>query len=39
MTLFQRAAPSQPVFQQVLDRYFDGAPDPATDARIPHPEA
>jgi uncharacterized protein (DUF1810 family) len=34
MTLFMRAAPSQPVFQQVLDRYFKGTPDPATDARI-----
>lgn len=31
MTLFLRAAPDQPVFQEVLDRYFDGNPDPATD--------
>jgi uncharacterized protein (DUF1810 family) len=30
-TLFLRAAPDEPVFQQVLDRYFGGAPDPATD--------
>lgn len=31
MTLFLRAAPAEPVFQKVLDLYFDGAPDPATD--------
>lgn len=30
MTLFQRAAPGEPVFSDVLDRYFDGVPDPAT---------
>jgi len=34
MTLFMRAAPEQPVFQDVLDRYFNGLPDPATDALI-----
>jgi uncharacterized protein (DUF1810 family) len=34
MTLFLRAEPSEPHFQQVLDRYFDGLPDPATDQRI-----
>jgi uncharacterized protein (DUF1810 family) len=34
MTLFMRAAPDQPVFQQVLDRYFDGEPDSATDGLI-----
>ena len=34
MTLFMRAAPEEPVFQQVLDRYFDGAPDTATDERL-----
>src|SRR5690348_16985075 len=34
MTLFLRAAPDEPVFGAVLDRYFDGEPDPATDARI-----
>ena len=39
MTLFQRAAPAQPIFQQVLDRYFESIPDPETDARIRHPEA
>jgi len=31
MTLFHRAEPDQPVFSAVLDRYFDGQPDPATD--------
>ena len=29
MTLFARAAPEQPVFAQVLDRYFEGAADSA----------
>lgn len=31
MTLFARAAPDEAVFTQVLDQYFDGVPDPATD--------
>ena len=31
MTLFLRADPTQPLFRQVLDRYFDGVPDAATD--------
>ena len=31
MTLFLRAAPGESVFSDVLDRYFDGLPDPATD--------
>jgi uncharacterized protein (DUF1810 family) len=31
MTLFLRAAPNEERFQRVLDRYFEGAPDPATD--------
>jgi uncharacterized protein (DUF1810 family) len=31
MTLFARAAPDEPIFQEVLDRYFDGAFDEATD--------
>jgi uncharacterized protein (DUF1810 family) len=31
MTLFLRAAPGQPVFADVLDRYFGGRPDVATD--------
>jgi uncharacterized protein (DUF1810 family) len=30
MTLFLRAAPEEPVFREVLDRYFDGSPDPVT---------
>lgn len=34
MTLFARAAPEAEVFQQVLDRYFDGEADAATDARL-----
>ena len=34
MTLFMRAAPGEPVFRQVLDQYFGGVPDPATDQRI-----
>jgi uncharacterized protein (DUF1810 family) len=33
-TLFLRADPGQPVFGQVLARYFDGQPDPATDQLI-----
>ena len=36
MTLFHRAAPAQPAFAQVLDRYFDGLADPATDERLEH---
>jgi uncharacterized protein (DUF1810 family) len=31
MTLFLRAAPEEEWFQRVLDRYFEGVPDPATD--------
>jgi uncharacterized protein (DUF1810 family) len=31
MTLFLRAAPQQPVFAEVLHRYFDSIPDAATD--------
>ena len=30
MTLFARAAPDEPVFRAVLDRYYDGEDDPAT---------
>jgi uncharacterized protein (DUF1810 family) len=33
-TLFHRAAPQEPVFAAVLDLFFDGSPDPATDQRI-----
>jgi uncharacterized protein (DUF1810 family) len=34
MTLFLRADPAAPVFSRVLDRWFGGEPDPATDARL-----
>ena len=34
MTLFHRAAPDEPVFAQVLERYYDGKADDATDARL-----
>jgi uncharacterized protein (DUF1810 family) len=30
MTLFARAAPEIEVFQEVLDRFYDGKPDPQT---------
>jgi uncharacterized protein (DUF1810 family) len=34
MTLFARAAPDEPLFQRVLDRYFDGVADEETDRRL-----
>jgi uncharacterized protein (DUF1810 family) len=34
ITLFMYAAPGEPVFRQVLDQYFGGVPDPATEQRI-----
>ncbi|NKQ10933.1 DUF1810 domain-containing protein [Pseudomonas sp. SST3] len=34
MTLFAAAAPDQPVFQQVLDAFFNGEADPATLSRL-----
>jgi len=34
VTLFLRAQPDEPLFQQVLDRYFGGLPDSATDGLI-----
>jgi uncharacterized protein (DUF1810 family) len=34
MTLFACAAPGEPVFRQVLDQYFGGVPDSATEQRI-----
>jgi uncharacterized protein (DUF1810 family) len=34
MTLFLRAAPDEPLFQQVLDQYFGGQSDSATDQRL-----
>jgi uncharacterized protein (DUF1810 family) len=34
MTLFLRAAPGEPRFQAVLDRFYGGEPDAATDALL-----
>ena len=34
MTLFAHVAPDDPVFAAVLDRYFDGEPDPQTLDRL-----
>jgi uncharacterized protein (DUF1810 family) len=34
VTLFMHAAPGEPVFRQVLDQYFGGEPDSATENRI-----
>ncbi len=34
MTLFQRAAPDERLFELVLERYFQGMPDPTTDRLI-----
>ena len=34
ITLFMHAAPGEPVFRQVLDQYFGGEPDSATESRI-----
>jgi uncharacterized protein (DUF1810 family) len=34
MTLFMHAAPEQPLFRRVLEVYFDGLPDPATEQRL-----
>ena len=34
VTLFMHAAPGEPVFRQVLDQYFDGIPDPATEQSL-----
>jgi uncharacterized protein (DUF1810 family) len=31
ITLFHRADPDNPLFSEVLDRYFGGEPDEATD--------
>jgi uncharacterized protein (DUF1810 family) len=38
-TLFARVAPEEPLFAAVLDRFFDGRPDPATDALLGGSEA
>ena len=34
MTLFHRAAPDEPLFGAVLDRFFGGVADPATDGLL-----
>jgi uncharacterized protein (DUF1810 family) len=34
MTLFARAAPDEDLFQRCIDKYFAGASDPATLAKI-----
>ncbi len=34
MTLFARAAPENPLFAKVLDDFFDGVADEATDSRL-----
>jgi uncharacterized protein (DUF1810 family) len=34
MTLFHRADPDEPVFVEVLDRFYDGRADDATDALL-----
>ena len=34
MTLFMKAAPGEPLFEQCLERYFGGELDPATLARL-----
>jgi uncharacterized protein (DUF1810 family) len=34
MTVFHRAAPDEPVFHLVLERYYDNRADDATDARL-----
>lgn len=40
MTLFRRAAPDEPIFGTVLDRFFGGRSDAATDAIVgPEPES
>jgi uncharacterized protein (DUF1810 family) len=37
MTLFLRAAPDEPLFGRVLDRFFAGSADPRTDELLGHP--
>jgi uncharacterized protein (DUF1810 family) len=34
MTLFMHAAPEKPVFRQVIEQFFGGVPDPATEQRL-----
>ena len=37
MTLFHRAAPAEPRFSQVLDKWFGGMPDDRTDTLLERP--
>ena len=37
MTLFHRAAPHEPVFREVLERFYDGAPDARTEELLNGP--
>jgi uncharacterized protein (DUF1810 family) len=37
MTLFHRAGPEEPVFREVLERYFDGSADDLTDGLLSRP--
>ena len=39
MTLFHRAAPDEPVFGEVIDRFFDGRADTRTDELLGLPRA
>jgi uncharacterized protein (DUF1810 family) len=34
MTLFQRADPAEPLFRQVIEQFFGGVADAATDQRL-----
>jgi uncharacterized protein (DUF1810 family) len=38
MTLFARAAPENPLFREVVERYFGGVPDEATDRLLARPD-
>ena len=39
MTLFHRADPDDPIFRDVLDQFYGGTPDPATDAILARRDA
>ena len=39
MTLFARAAPDEPLFREVLARYYGGALDEATEERLRSPDS
>jgi uncharacterized protein (DUF1810 family) len=34
MTLFAHATPGEPLFREVLERYYDGSEDPETERRL-----